>query len=119
MSVKAYKTIGSKKYYGTSSSVTGKTLVTTPEITLSSNKAKQVTVSWKKNTSATGYTIYRSTNKNKGFKKIADVPSSKSSWTNKKLTSKKKYYYYIRAYQLVDGKKVYGSKSKVKAVTVK
>ncbi|MCR5396752.1 MAG: fibronectin type III domain-containing protein, partial [Lachnospiraceae bacterium] len=119
ISVKAYKTIAGKKYYGTSSTVTGKTLVSTPSFKVKSSAAKKAKLSWKKNTSATGYTIYRSTKKNKGFKKIADVPSSKSNWTNKKLTSKKKYYYYIRAYQLIDGKKVYGSKSKVKAVTVK
>lgn len=119
ISVKAYKTISSKKYYGTSSSVTGKTLVETPEITLSSTTAKKIKISWKKNTSATGYTVYRSTKKNSGFVKVADVPSKKSSWTNKKLTSNKKYYYYIRAYQLVNGKKVYGAKSAVKSIKAK
>ena len=40
-------------------------------------------------------------------------------YTNKKLTSKKTYYYKVRAYRVVNGKKVYSGYSKVKGVKIK
>ena len=39
--------------------------------------------------------------------------------TVKKLKSKKKYYVRVRSYKIVNGKKVYGKWSEVKAVKTK
>ena len=82
------------------------------KIKLSSGK-KKVTVSIAKTGGAKHYEIYRSTKKNKGFKKIKKTASRK--YVNKKLKSKKTYYYKVRA--------VYGSYagsfSKVYKVKVK
>lgn len=88
-----------------------------PKITLKSKKSKQATISWKKISGASGYEIYRSTKSKSGFKKIATT--SKTSYTNTKLTSKKRYYYRVRAYRTVNGTKIYSSYSTTKYVTIK
>lgn len=59
----------------------------------------QVKLTWKKAAGASGYEIYRSAKSASGFKKIATVSSSKTSYTDKKLTTGKIYYYRIRAYR--------------------
>lgn len=85
-----------------------------PAVTLNSSKAKQIKVSWKKVSGASGYEIYRATSKNGKYQKVTTVKKgSTTSYTNKKLTSKKTYYYKVRAYRTVNGKKVYSSYSSV------
>ncbi len=74
---------------------------------------KSATITISKASNAKYYEIYRSTNKSKGFKKVATVKSTK--YVNKKLTSKKTYYYKVRA---VNGS-TKGSFSKVYKVKVK
>lgn len=101
---------------------TKKVKLTPAKVSLKSVKAsgKKVKITWKKQSGISGYVVYQSTKKSKGYKKIATVKSaSKVSYTTKKLTAGKKYYYKIRAYKTVNGKKVYGSYSSVKSVTVK
>lgn len=85
-------------------------------------KAKQAEISWKTTTSATGYEISYSTSK-KFTKKTTNKATVKKQKTNKKTVKKlkkgKKYYFRVRAYTVLDGKKVYGEWSKVKSVRVK
>ena len=52
-------------------------------------------------------------------KKSLDVNASKAVRTISKLSKGKKYYVKVRAYKVVDNKKIYGSYSKVKVVTIK
>ena len=88
---------------------------------LKSAKAKNLTVSWKKDAKATGYVMQYSTDKN--FKKnVKTVTISKAATTSKKiskLTSKKKYYVRVCAYKKISGGKLTGSYSKAKSVTIK
>lgn len=73
---------------------------------------KYAKLTWKKNSKATGYQIYRSTKKNSGYKKIATLKSnSKVSYTDKKVKKKKTYYYRVKAYRVLDGKTFYGVSS--------
>lgn len=57
------------------------------------------------------YEIYRSKTK-KNYKKIASVKSQKNNWagiyTDKKVTYKTSYYYKVRAFKIINGKKIYG-----------
>lgn len=62
-------------------------------------------ISWSKVSGASGYEVYKSTKKTKGYKKIKTTKSS--SYTYKKCTKKKRNYFRIRAYRKVKGKKVY------------
>ncbi len=69
-------------------------------------------ITWKKVTGATGYEIYRSTNKSKGYKCIATIKDVKKvSYINKKLAKKGTYYYKVRSYKTINGKKVYSNYS--------
>ena len=55
---------------------------------------KNATVSWKKDKSADSYTVYYSTKKNSGFKKLT---VTKNSANVKKLSSGKTYYFKVVA----------------------
>ena len=60
---------------------------------------------------ADGYEIQRSTNKKRGYKSVKTT--SELEWNNTKLSSNKTYYYKVRAYKLVNGKKVFSSFSSI------
>lgn len=81
---------------------------------------KSAKVSWKKDTTVTGYEIQYSTKKNfKGAKKVTIKGNKKTSTTIKKLSSNKKYYFRVRTYKTSDYKNYYSSWSKSKSVKVK
>lgn len=112
--VRAY-VIQGKYFYSDFVTVTASTAPKAPAIqSLTSSKAKQVAIKWKKVSKATKYQVYRSTSKKGKYKKIATT--SKTSYTDKKATNGKTYYYKVRALKKV-GKKTYYSKySSVKSV---
>ncbi len=101
---------------------------TTPETPAASNVAKPkaaknvkakatkkgIRIKWKKVSGANGYYIYRSTKKNKGYKKIHTVTKGKTqSYVDKKARKGKTYYYKIKTYKKVNGRKVTSNWSKV------
>ena len=78
---------------------------------------KKMTIKWKKQSGVTGYQIaYK---KSGSWKMKLVKGASKSSLTVKKLSRKKKYAVKIRAYKMIDGKKVFGAWSAVKKAKVK
>lgn len=118
--VRTYVTVGGTKYYGLSTSTSGKTFVTTPDYLLTSPAAGMAQLSWSVASSgASGYSIYRSDSANGTFKRIADIPATTTTWTNRNLTSGKTYYYYIQAYQSDGTNITYGAKSVTRSITVK
>ncbi len=85
---------------------------------LTKYSSSKVKVKWSKINGASGYEVYRSTSKTKNFKLLKRVNNSYSSYTFK--TSKyKTYYYKVRAYKLVDGKRIYAPYSNMRAFTLK
>ena len=82
---------------------------------------KKLKVSWKRNTTASGYQIQLATNKKftKGVKRINVTKNSTTSKIVKSLKKGKRYYVRIRAYKTVSGKKYYGKYSSIKSVKVK
>lgn len=79
---------------------------------LSTNKAE---LWWKKLNDADGYIIYRSNNKNRGFKKLRSIKNVDSSvYVDKTIKESKTYYYKIRAYKTINNKRIYGKYSSVK-----
>ena len=114
--IRAYRTLnGGKAYskYSKIKSIKAKpSKVTIKSVTSAGNKKYKL--SWKKVSGATGYEIYRSTSKKKGFKLVKNIKKGSTvSYTNK-VPQKKTYYYKIRAYRKVKGKKIYGNYSSVK-----
>lgn len=95
-----------------SSSTTRGIILKAPTVTVKRISKKYARLTWKKNTKATGYEIYRSTKKNSGYKKIATLTSkSKVSYTDKTVKKNKTYYYRVKAYRTLDKKTFYGVKS--------
>lgn len=88
--------------------------------TISSVRAgkKNMTVTYKKTTGASGYQIAYSTNQNSGYKYV-NLNNKTVKKTINKLVSGKKYYVRVRAYRTINGKKYYGNYSTVKSVKVK
>lgn len=89
-----------------------------------STKKGQMTVKWKRNSTASGYQIVYSTTKNFKKKTTVTIKSNKtiSKTIKSKLTKGKKYYVKVRAYKTVKGVKggkLYGAYSKTKTVTIK
>ncbi len=79
---------------------------------------KKMTVSWKKDSKASGYRIAYTTDKK--FKKgIKYTTTTSTKKTISKLKSKKYYYVKVQAYKKVGSTKLYGSYTSAKKVKIK
>lgn len=115
--VRAYRTVSGETGYGEYSSVKGKKATpAAPKVSVKKGR-RSATIKWSGVKGASGYQAYRSTKKGGGYKKIADV--KKKSYADKGLKRGKTYYYKVRAYRIVNKKRVYGSFSAAKAVRAK
>lgn len=99
--VRGYKTISGKNYFSSFTSVkTAAIKMSAPKLNSASvsgvNKAK---LSWKRDSKATGYYIYRSTTEKGGYKKVKTINSNKTlNWTDSSIFPGTSYYYKIRSY---------------------
>lgn len=86
-----------------------------------STAKKTISLTWKKDTKASGYEIQCNANKKfKSGNKTVTVKKAKTTSAKiSKLKSGKKYYVRMRAYKTIEGKKYAGSWSKVLTVKVK
>lgn len=92
-------------------SITTLKKVSTPKVVRSGSKVK---VSWKNIGGETGYQISKSTKKS-GTNVVLTYKTTVGKSKLVKATKGKKYYYKVRAYKTIDGKRVYGPWSYVKA----
>lgn len=77
----------------------------------------KITVSWLKVSGASGYKVYQSKSKNKGYKCVAKT--TKRSYTTKKLSKNKTYYFKVQPYKSYKGKEINPTvKPKVKSQKV-
>ena len=118
--VYAYKTIDGKKVYASSSAlITTTTAPGAPTLKATAGK-KKATLSWNKQTGASGYVLYMATSKNGKYSKIATLKgNSKVSFTKTGLSKGKTCYFKVKAYKTLDGKTVYGDYSAVKSAKIK
>jgi parallel beta-helix repeat protein len=120
--VRAYKTSGGKKIYGSNSDkVSGKCVTEAPEVvSIQMESESTASLEWKYVSGSSGYYIYRSTSQNSGYKRIATIKSkSTKKYIDEGLSKGKTYYYKVAAYQTVDGKKIEGDKSAVTKLQMK
>ena len=114
--VRAYKVVNGKTSYSPFSRVVSrKPVLSTPRI-LKVEKVSltKMRIKWSGVSGATKYQIYRATvNKTKAYKLISTASSKSRSMINSGLKKGKTYYWKIRAYKVVNGKKVYSNYSKV------
>lgn len=74
---------------------------------------------WNEVSGAQGYEIYRSTSKDKDFKKIKTISKGSTvTYKDKSVKAGKTYYYKIRGYKTSDGETVKAGYSTVQKVTV-
>lgn len=88
---------------------------------LASTKKATMSVTWKKDSTASGYQVVIAKNSKFTSGKVTATITKNTTTTKTftKLSKGKKYYVKVRAYKTIDGKKVYGSYSAVKTKTVK
>lgn len=113
-SVKPYYKKGDTVIWGQSKRWETATLPQTPNVTLKSNAAKAVTVSWDKVSGATGYVVYYSTEKNGTYKKVKSTTGTSVTVNN--LTAGKGVYFKVRAYRKTSNGNVYSASSAAKRI---
>ena len=115
VSVQSYKKVNGKIFYGpiTTKSVT--TLLKTTMISTLTQNKKKLVVKWKAVYKATGYELQYSTSNTFVSGKTKTVLTKQKS-ENFKLKKNTTYYIRIRAYQVINGKKVYSSWSATKSI---
>lgn len=113
--VRAYKEVDGEKIYGDfSGAVSSKPMLSSTTAKASSASYRSNKVTWNNVPEASGYEVYRATSETGAYSLRKTVTSKSSlSYTNTGLTTGKTYYYKVKAYRLVDGKKVYSSYSDV------
>lgn len=118
--VPAAKYVGFLHHGTPSKTVTGTTGVLKAKLNSLTTYSNKVQIQWKKDSSASGYEVFRSIQSSGGYKKIATIKSStKTSYTDTKKIPGKKYYYKVRAYKIIDGKKLTGPYSNWKSIKVR
>ena len=119
--VRAYKTVDGKTRYSKYSSIISAKAAPAKigSVKVAASGATGAKVSWKKDSSATGYEVYRATSKSGKYSKVAAISKNSTvSYTDKKLTKGKTYYYKVRAYKTVKKEKVYGAYSDIKSLKI-
>lgn len=120
--VRAFKQLtGGQKVYSSATAVKSAVpKLATPVISKLTPSTKTINVSWKKVDGASGYEIYRAASKNSKYKCVKTITKGSTvTWKNSNLTKGRTYYYKIKAYRVVNGKKVYSSFSSIKYIKVK
>jgi len=119
--IQAYKDVAGERYLSQYSVMAeAKAKPASIEIKNIKAGAKSATLTWKKQSGSTGYEIYMSTKKTKGFKKVKVFSKASTvKYTQKNLKKGKTYYFKIRSYKVVKGKKIYGDYGTVKSIKIK
>ena len=90
-----------------------------PSLKAKNRKRRKVKIVWGKVAGADGYEVYIKSPGQKKFHKRATRSSRVKSITHSRLRKGRYYSYKVRAFTKVNGKKVYGSFSKVRRVKIK
>jgi len=112
--VAAYRLNGGKSCYGDKSvSVSARTVPESTKFTKDTMSGeKHAVLCWEKAVGATGYTIYRSTEKSSGYEPVKHIKSGNTlEWKNTGLKAENVYYFKVRPYVVRKGKKIYGTYS--------
>ncbi|MDF2511542.1 MAG: hypothetical protein K0S04_1408 [Herbinix sp.] len=114
--VRAYRYQGTKKVYGSFSSVGS--VMPVPAIPSNTKmvKVKSGTAqfTWKKVSGASGYEVYRTSSLKESYRLVKSTTSL--HYINYGLTKGKTYYYKVRSYRIVGKKKIYSKFSSVYSI---
>lgn len=115
--LKGHKTLADAFYNAMSKDIS-ETIRKVKIKSVTSKHANQITLDYKKQKDADGYTIYYSTKKNGTYKKLKSTTKEKLSISSKKLKADTKYYIYIKAYKKFGDEVIYGPESASKKVRI-
>ena len=96
----------------------GKSKLKTPEISDITQSVLGVYITWKKDSDADGYYLYRSTSEKDGYVQIAKL-SLLSTYLDLSVDNKQTYYYKLVAYRGSGEKRDLSEESAPKSVTIK
>ncbi len=99
--VRGYVSVNGKLYYSAYTPVKQAVLkMAKPQLKkVKVSGGKKVKVTWKRDSKADGYYIYRATSKKGKYKKVKTITKNKTvSWSDTGITTGKTYYYKIRSY---------------------
>ena len=116
--VKAFRWVNGSRVYGSySTAKSGKSsLPTTNGLSIKSAGYDSLKISWSAVSGASGYMVYRATEKNGTFSAVKTINSGSSiTYTDSGLTINRTYYYKVKAYRWVNGTKVYGNFGTIKS----
>ena len=107
------------KHYGETTTIKSVTPIPSAPTNFKATKyrSKTAKLSWNKVEGATGYSIYKYSSKTKKYYYIKSTLST-STITNYGNYAGKGYYYKVKAYKVVNGKKIYSNYSASKYVKV-
>lgn len=108
--VRSYVNVNGKKLYGAWSDFTG--FAFQPKVTIKASGKNGFKLSWKKVKNAKSYTVYMSTSKDSGYKKIKTLKKNSlkvTKFKKKNLKKRKQYWFYVVANTKM-GKKTVKSK---------
>lgn len=112
--VVAYKTVDGTNYNSAYSAVvSAKGAPKAPTAKAASQGYNKIKISWNKQSDATGYAIYRSTSKTKGFKRLKTVNGASAASFIDTVNTGKTYYYKVFAFKSVNGKRYYSAASSI------
>ncbi len=77
-----------------------------------------VAIKWNKDTSVSGYEIYRATSKNGTYSLVKTITRNSTDSNTFVAQKKGTYYYKVRSYVTVNGAKIYGDFSDIQMVNV-
>lgn len=113
--VKAYRESGDSKIYSSynKDGISGKPIPGTPSLkSLSQSSGTSLELTWSKVSGAGGYVVYRKTG-NGDWKKIKTITKGSTvTYTDTGLKKGKKYTYTVKAYRVVNEKKIYSKYDK-------
>lgn len=96
--VRAYRRENGKYVFSKYTAVLGATRPDGTSSTIKAASSSQINIAWKAVSRADGYRIYRKAN-NGNWSLAADVGSSKTFYTDKKVSAGTKYVYTVRPYK--------------------
>ncbi len=106
---------GNQSQDGSESQSTNIAFLSVKKFTVVRAAASKVKLSWKSNSRAEGYYLFRSTKKKGIYQQIATVKSPSTSYLDKEIKSGKTYYYKIQAYTTKDNVLLTGKTVRKKA----
>ena len=108
--LRAYSMVnGTPKYSDYTDTVTVKTALSTPSVSVKVSSSGYNTVTWNKISGAAGYVVYRKTASGKWTRLATIKKPAATSYKDKKISTSTVYEYTVRAYCTVNGKTVASS----------